>query len=343
MPRRAAARLVHRLHLGDETMRYESEVARQIAYEAITTAGANEAIAHSLTEAVISAELAGSKAVGFAHLPDYLDGFVKGRIALNAEPQVTFPAQAAVRVDAQRGIAQLAYDRVFDEVVERAKTYGVVALAISNSFTVGELGYYTRRLAEAGLVALGTCNATAQMTTLESGKAIYGTNPVSFAAPVANDRPLVIDQASSATAFVNVRRAAEAGETLAEGWAVDEQGAPTTDAKAAIKGLLLAFGGARGANIAMMMEILAAGMTGANWSMDAPHYAEGSETPGVGLFLVALKADVFAEGFEARIATQIDRLAQAGVRIPGSHIKVREIDVPDDVMERVRSFGRATR
>ena len=320
-------------------MKYESEAARQIAFDAIKAAGANDAIAHSLTDAVISAELAGSKAVGFAHLPDYLDGFVKGRIATHAEPQISFPALAAVQVDAQGGIAQLAYDRVFDELVGRANTYGVVTLAVSNSFTVGELGYYTRRLAEAGLVALGTCNATAQMTTLESGKAVYGTNPVSFAAPVANARPFVIDQASSATAFVSVRRAAEAGEAIPDGWAVDDRGIPTTDARAAIAGLLLPFGGARGANIAMMMEILAAGMTGANWSMDAPHYAKGSETPGVGLFLLTLKAEVFADNFKARLATQLERLANAGVRIPGSHIKVREIDVPDDVMNTVRSFA----
>ena len=320
-------------------MKYECEAARQIAFDAIRKAGANDAIADSLAQATISAELAGSKAVGFAHLPDYLDGFARGRIAANAEPDASFPALAAIRVDARGGIAQLAYDRVFDELISRAKTYGVVTLAVSNSFTVGELGYYTRRLAERGLVALGTCNATAQMTTPESGKAVYGTNPVSFAAPIANARPFVIDQASSATAFVSVRQAAETGEAIPEGWAVDAQGRPTTDARAAISGLLLPFGGARGANIAMMMEILAAGVTGANWSMDAPHYAKGSDTPGVGLFLVAVKANVFAEDFEARLAAQVERLSQAGVRIPGSHIKVREIDVADDVMDKVRSFG----
>ncbi|MGR3910130.1 Ldh family oxidoreductase [Burkholderia sp. SR8] len=320
-------------------MKYEHEAAWRMAFDAIGRAGASEAVAHSLADAVISAELAGSKAVGFAHLPDYLDGFVKGRIAANAEPDVSFPALAAIRADARDGIAQLAYDRVFDELVGRANAYGVVTLAVSNSFTVGELGYYTRRLAERGLVALGTCNATAQMTTLESGKAVYGTNPVSFAAPVANARPFVIDQASSATAFVSVRKAAQAGEAIPEGWAVDEHGRPTTDARAAINGLLLPFGGARGANLAMMMEILAAGVTGGNWSMDAPHYAKGSESPGVGLFLVAVKADVFAADFAARLAAQIDRLSKAGVRIPGSHITVREIDVADDVMNNVRSFG----
>lgn len=325
--------------MGCEAMKYECEAARRIALDAIRKAGANEAVARSLADATISAELAGSKVVGFAHLPDYLDGFATGRIAANVDPEPSFPALAAVHVDACGGIAQLAYDRVFDELVGRANTYGVVTLAVSNSFTVGELGYYTRRLAEQGLVALGTCNATAQMTTLESGKAVYGTNPVSFAAPVAHARPFVIDQASSATAFVSVRKAAEAGQAIPDGWAVDKQGRPTTDARAAINGLLLPFGGVRGANLAMMMEILAAGVTGANWSMDAPHYAKGRDTPGVGLFLVAVKADVFAEDFEARLAAQLERLSQAGVRIPGSHIKVCEIDVADDVMDNVRSSG----
>jgi (2R)-3-sulfolactate dehydrogenase (NADP+) len=322
-------------------MKYEREAARHVAFDAIKAVGANDSVAKSLAEAVISAELVGNKAVGFAHLPDYLDGFAKGRIAMNAEPEVSFPAPAAVRVDAHGGIAQLAYDRVFDELVGRAKIYGVVTLAVSNSFTVGELGYYTRRLAESGLVALGACNATAQMTTLESGKAVFGTNPISFTAPVANGRPFVIDQASSATAFVSVRKAAETGGSIPEGWAVDGQGMPTTDARAAINGLLLPFGGARGANIAMMLEILAAGVTGANWSIDAPHYAQGSDTPGVGLFLMAVKANVFADDFEARLAAQVERLGRAGVRIPGRHIKVHEIDVSDDVMNKVRSFGSA--
>jgi (2R)-3-sulfolactate dehydrogenase (NADP+) len=320
-------------------MRYEIEEAAQIAYGVIKAVGADDPTARSLTDAVISAELAGSKAVGFAHLPDYLDGFLKGRISVNAEPEICFPVPAAITIDAKKGIAQLGFDLAFEELISRATTFGVVALTMSNSFTVGELGYYTRRLAEKGLVSIATCNASAQMTTLESGKAVYGTNPMSFAAPVADKRPLVIDQASSAAAFVTVRTAAERNEAIPEGWAVDQGGKPTTDANEAVKGLLVAFGGARGANIAMVMEILAAGVTGANWSMDAPSYAKGTENPGVGLFLVAINPEMFSKDFKARLAFQLDRLENSGVRIPGSHIKVREVNVPDEVIDRVRSFA----
>lgn len=319
-------------------MKYEIEDARAIARQAVLAAGASDDIAISLANAVVSAELAGSRSVGFAHLVDYLDGFVKGRIERKAEPEIIFPAASVIRIDAKGGIAQLGFDRVFGELVARANAQGVAVCVQYNSFTVGELGYYTRRLAEAGLVAFATCNATAQMGTVESRKAVYGTNPLSFAAPMGSGKPLVVDQASSATAFVNVRQAAERGESIPEGWAVDAQGNPTTDAREAVQGLLLAFGGARGANIALIMEIMAAGMTGANWSMDAPHFAQGSQSPGVGLFIVAYKPELLAPGFQARLASHIDRLAAAGVRIPGSHITASEVDVPPAVMAAVQGF-----
>lgn len=321
-------------------MRIEAAEAIDIARAAAKAAGASDEIALSLARAVVAAEWSGSRAVGFAHLDDYLDGFRKGRISRDATPVLSFPAPAAVRVDARRGIAQLGFDQAFDELVRRAETCGVAVFAQFNSFTVGELGYYTRRLAEAGLVAFAACNATAQMTTSESGKAVFGTNPLSFAAPTATGKPFVIDQASSATAFVNVRQAAAKGERIPEGWAVDASGQPTTEASEAVEGLLLPFGGARGAHIAMIVEILGAGMTGGNWSMDAPHYANGEESPSVGLFVVAFNPGVTAPGFADRLSAQIARLAENGVRIPGSHIKVTELDIPVELVEKFRRCGR---
>ena len=322
-------------------MRLDTQEALSIARQAIRATGANDAIATSLADATVSAEWAGSRAVGFAHLPDYLDGFVRGRISKSAEPTITSPAPALTQVDAHGGIAQLGFDRAFDRIVERANTFGVTVFAQVNNFTVGELGYYPRRLAQKGLVALAVTNATAQMTTLESRKPVYGTNPMSFAAPRSGGKPFVVDQATSATAFVNVRQAAERGEAIPEGWAVDAHGEPTTDARKAVEGLLLAFGGARGANLALMIEIMAAGMTGGNWSMDAPSYASGSDCPAVGLFVIAIKPDLLVPNFVDRLSEQIERLAEQGVRIPGSHLNITELDVPDELLARVRAFSGA--
>ncbi|MBR1219112.1 Ldh family oxidoreductase [Bradyrhizobium sp. U87765 SZCCT0131] len=298
-------------------MRITIEQAREIARRAARRAGANEAAATSLANATVAAEISGRDSVGFAHLPDYLAGFAAGRIAGTAQPGIAFPTPATIRVDAHGGIAQLGFDLAFDELRTRAALYGVAMFAQTNSYTAGELGYYTRRLAEAGLVAFAVSNGPALVTAGTSRSAVYGTNPLSFAAPVADGPALVIDQASSATAFVNIRRAASEGGTIPEGWAIDAAGAPTTDARQAMKGLLLAFGGTRGANIALMAEVMAAGLTGANWSCDAPSFADGNATPGVGLFILAIAPAVLAPDFPARLVQQIARLAAAGIHIPG--------------------------
>lgn len=321
-------------------MRYNPKSAKELAVRVCVAAGASQAAAESLAEATVAAECSGRRSVGFAHLPDYLEGFKLGRIVGTEDPAIFSPAPALIQVDAKGGIAQLGFDRAFEELHTRATIYGVAALSLSNSYTAGELGYYVRRLAGKGLAALAATNGPALMTAGQSSEAVYGTNPIAFAAPVDNRAPLVIDQASSATAFVNIRQAAERGETIPEGWAIDGQGRKTTDAREAIKGALLAFGGARGANIVLMVEILAAGMTGANWSADAPSFEEGSRTPGVGLFVVALTPALLAPDFSTRLASQLERLSSKGIYVPGGGYAEDEIELEPSLVAALEEYGR---
>lgn len=322
-------------------VRYTPDDAREFAFEAAIAAGAAEAAARSLANATVAAELCGRASVGFAHLPDNLDGFAAGRIIGQAEPEIAFPVPAAIHVDARGGIAQLGFDRAFDALRQRAGLYGLAVFMQHNSYTTGELGYYVRRLADAGLVALAVSNGPALMTAGSGRKPVYGTNPMAFAAPVSDAPPLVIDQASSATAFVKVRRAAEMEEAIPAGWAVNADGEPTTDARQAIKGALLAFGGARGANIALIVEVLAAGLTGANWSLDAPSFADGTDSPGVGLLVIALSPTLLAPDLPARLALQVERLAAHGVHIPGRTPIVDEIALPKGLVDTIKDHGKA--
>lgn len=174
------------------------------------------------------------------------------------------------------------------------------------------------RLAEQGLVAIAATNGPALLAGSGTTKPVFCTNPLAFAAPRAGSPPLLIDQASSATAFVNVRTAAEKGENLPDGWALGPDGLPTTDPVAAMHGALLAFGGTKGANVALMVEVLAAGLTGANWSLDAASISAGNESPGSGLFVVALTSAVFGGGFGERLEVQLRRLHEEyGLHVPG--------------------------
>jgi (2R)-3-sulfolactate dehydrogenase (NADP+) len=321
------------------TRRLSRKEATELAERAARAAGLSGEAARSLALATVSAEASGKSGIGFAHLVDYLASLREGRIDGAAEPLLTSPAAAAIHCEARGGISQLGFDRAFDDLRRRAKTFGLALFAQSGSYTTGELGYYPRRLAAAGLVAFAATNGPALMTVKGASAPVYCTNPLAFAAPVDDGPPLLIDQASSATAFVALRRYAERGQVLPPGWAVDADGQETVDPRAAMRGALLAFGGARGANIALMVEVLAAGLTGANWSLDAPSFTQGDRSPGAGLFVVAIAPGLLAPDFPRRLGLELERLAKLGVHIPGRRAAAAEIELPDALVSEIERFG----
>lgn len=319
------------------------EEARELCERAALACGASAAAARSLAASVVAAEAEGQASVGLAHFIDYLDALEAGRINGNAVPVVTRSLHAIFHSDAGGGAAHTGFDMAFDDLVEAARTIGIAVFAQRNAYTCGALGNFAGRLAERGLVALAATNGPALMAPAGAKKPVYCTNPLAFAAPTASGPALLIDQSSSATAFVNVRQAAKEGRPIPEGWAIDAEGRATTDAAAAVKGALLAFGGSRGANIALMVEVLAAGLTGANWSLDAPSFTSGSESPGTGLFVAAIEPAAFAPGFATRLGEHLARLsADYGVHIPGqAKVAARlaaerdGISIPRSIYERI--------
>lgn len=331
----------------DEAIVFTLSQAEAFAISALRGAGAHPAMASSLAAATVRAHARGGSAVGFPHLVDYLESLVAGRIDGTAEPKRTDPAPALIRVDADGGIAQLGFDRAFPDLVETSRTFGIALFAQFNSYTCGELGDYVFRLAEQGLVGIAATNGPALIAGSGGGKPVYCTNPLAFAAPRRSGAPLLIDQSSSATAFVKIREAAARGEPIPAGWAVDLNGAPTTDAAKAMKGAMLAFGGARGANIALMVEVLAAGLSGANWSLDAPDFMSGDTTPGSGLTVIAISPRLLDADFEDRLDAQLTRLSVTyGVHIPGaskfaSLKRARQdgICLPSTLVDRISAFA----
>jgi LDH2 family malate/lactate/ureidoglycolate dehydrogenase len=279
--------------------------------------GCSQAVAISLARAVVAAQGRGNEAVGFRHLADYLSGFSSGRIDPRAEPRISSSSSIIFRSDARGGIAQLGVDRCFDSLCHSAHENGMATFSQFNSFTSGELGDYTIRLAKAGLIAMAVANGPALVAVPEAKGKTYSTNPLSFAAPTADGIPLMFDQASSATAFVNIAHAASTGSDIPDGWAVNQHGNGTRNALEALGGALLPFGGYRGANLILMVEVLAAGLTGANWSIDSPAFHQGSQTPGSGLLILAIAPNFFSSGFESRLASQLARLTEMGVHRPG--------------------------
>lgn len=341
-------------HTGEDGLSVESQGVRlslaeaeALCIAAARGAGASEATARSIALAAVDAEAEGQPNVGFSHYIDYLESLEAGRIDGKAEPALARPAPAIIVSDAMGGSAHLGFDRAFADLVTTASSFGLALFVQKNAYTAGALGYFAGRLAAEGLVALAATNGPALIAGGGAKRPIYCTNPLAFAAPVAGAGPLIIDQSSSATAYVSVRRAAEEGRPLPEGWAIDAGGEPTTDAAEAMRGALLTFGGARGANIALMVDVLAGGVAAANWSLDANSITEGAESPGSGLFLLALAPALIDAQFAERMAAQMARLEDGyGVHIPGRRkTAAREaaardgITVPLAIHDRVTAFA----
>jgi len=295
--------------------------AAEAAEAALTAHGCSAEHAAATGRSIVTAEAEGNHAVGFLHLIDYCEALDAGRVAGRAEPLIDHPSKVALRVDAQQGFPHLGADLARDDLAAAAHRSGIAIMALRNGYSCGALGYFARRLAEEhALAAIVAANAGPAVMPASGGRTpVFCTNPLAFGLPWPGEGALVIDQSSAASAIVEIRKAAAEGRKLPEGWALGPDGAPTTDPATALAGTLLPFGGARGSNIALMVELLAAGLTGGNWSAVAPAFNAGSASPGVGLLIVAIDPRVTGgDDFVRHIADFAEILAaDPGVHLPG--------------------------
>lgn len=305
-----------------ETVSLGIDEVEALTQAVLVACNTSEANARSVTRSVVASELDGIHSHGLARLPTYCEHAKCGKIDGQASPSVQQVAPAALRADARDGFAHPAIDLGFAELIKLAKTTGIAGLSVTNSYNCGVLGYHVETLANAGLVALGYTNAPASIAPAGGTKAVFGTNPVACAAPDGKGgAAFVIDQSSSVIARSEVMVHAANGEPIPEGWALDADGQPTTDSAAAMKGTMVPAGGYKGAGAALMVEMMAAALSGATLSANASSFG-GNEggSPRTGQFFIAIDPGPFsANGFDERMADLVAAITgQDGARMPGS-------------------------
>ncbi|KTQ95593.1 sulfolactate dehydrogenase [Aureimonas ureilytica] len=278
--------------------------------------------ARSVTASVVAAEAEGIHSHGLARLPTYCEHARVGKIDGTAVPVLTRLRPGLVRVDAGGGFAHPAIDLGLSALVEAARAQGIAALAVTGSYNCGVVGYHVGRIAAAGFLALGFVNAPASMAPAGGARAVFGTNPIAFAVPREGREPLVLDQSSSIVAKSEIVVHQQRGEPIPLGWALDRDGQPTESADAALAGgTMLPSGGHKGANLALLVELMAAWLTASNLSIDASSFADNvGGSPGTGQFFIAIDPGPLA-GNEAQ--ARLGRLAEAiatqdGARLPGA-------------------------
>lgn len=294
--------------------------ARDLSTSILVRHNASPENAASVAKALVAAEVDGQKGHGLSRLSSYAAQSASGKVNGQATPRIVARAGAAVRVDAAGGFAFPALDLARHELAVMAPETGVVAAGVFRSHHFGQAGYHVEKLAERGLIGVVFGNSPKAIAPWGGNRGVFGTNPIAFASPRRAEPPLVIDLSLSKVARGKVMTAAEDGDAIPEGWALDAEGRPTTDPDAALAGTMLPMGDAKGAALVLMVEILSAALTNANFGFEASSFfSPEGPPPGVGQLLIGFEPETFAAGcyfdrLEALLAAVLD---QPGTRLPG--------------------------
>lgn len=295
--------------------------AERLAAMALVRAGLAEPAARSTARALVAAERDGQKGHGLSRVSSYVEQVRCGKVKTDATPAAQRLSTAATLIDAAHGFAYPAIDLAIEELCALARQSVVALAAIRRSHHFGQAGAHVERLAEAGLVAFLFGNSPKAMAFWGGRSPMIGTNPVAFAAPLPDGPPLVIDLALSVAARGKVMAAKKSGEKIPSGWALDAQGRPTTDPAEALKGSMAPVGGAKGAALALMIEVVAAALTASNFGFEASSFLDGDgPPPDVGHVLIAIDPGPPSSGaFPARMRALAEAMAaEEGVRMPGA-------------------------
>jgi (2R)-3-sulfolactate dehydrogenase (NADP+) len=320
----------------------EALVARVLA-----RAGANGSMAQATARALVLAEAQGLGSHGLARVEQYVAHLRNGRVDGQAVARVLRERGSALLVDACDGLAFPACALAVDRAIARARESGVCFAGVINSHHAGVLVDHLRPAAAAGLVGLGFANSPAAMPAAGGKHPVFGTNPVAAIFPRRDAAPLLIDLSLSEVARGKIMVAAKEGRPIPAGWALDASGVPTTDARAALAGSMLPIGaasGAKGAMLALMVELLVTALIGARFGFEASSFfVDEGNRPRIGQAFIVVDPDALAgaASYFARVEVLIaEMLKDDGVRLPGARREALRaaaerdgLDVPDALVQ----------
>jgi len=288
------------------------EEARSFAARVLVANGLPPDDARTVAECLVRADLRGVDTHGLQYLPHYLKRVRMGLI--NAKPSLSIQKVTPVAglLDGQNAFGFVVASRATAEAVEMARDFGVGLVSVRRSTHFGMAACYVLQAVEAGYISLVFTNASPAMPPWGGRQALLGTSPLAAGVPGGTEGSYVLDMLPVVAARGKLRRAARDGQELPVGYALDAQGRPTTDPKAALDGgVVLPIGGPKGSALSMLMDILGGVLSGAAYAGDVGNQFEAFDRPqDVGHFFLAIKPDLFVtrDEFLGRMDTLVQRV-----------------------------------
>ncbi len=313
------------------TVRPES--LRSFSEECLEACGMLRENARVVSDSLVKANLRGVDSHGVTRLGIYVKRLKMGLVNPNPDVRAVSESAATLLVDGDNGPGQVVGIRALELGLEKVGRGGGVSVGVRRSNHFGTGAYYVQRAVEADVISFAYSNAPPSMAPWGGVEPYIGTNPYAYGVPAGRHEPIIFDMATSVVARGKIILAAKKGEVIPEGWAIDREGLPTTDAQAALEGCVLPFGGPKGYAISLMIDIMSGVLTGAGFGPRVRNLYKDFENPqNVGAFFHLLDVERFmpVEEFKGRIDRMIDEI-KAVRRARG----VEEIFVPGEIEHRI--------
>lgn len=330
-------------------MKKDAQSLLQLACTALERAGANHRMAEAAARHLVRAEAQGLPTHGLSRVPFYCGMLRGGRADGAAQPIMVAERAGACLIDNRDGLPYVSAQWAVEEAIQRARRNGIAFAGIRNSGHVGVLGIHVEAIAQAGIVGFGFTNSPAAMPPWGGKKPLFGTNPMAAAFPRPGKAPIIVDLALTTVVRGRIMMAMKRGERIPEGWALDRNGKPTTDPKEAIEhGSLFPIGGAKGAMLALVFELICAALTGAAIGPEADSFfSEEGNRPRIGQAFMAIDPGALAgmkTYWERTEAVVCAMLSDPEVRLPGARRFAAEesarkgIEVPNDLLAQIEKL-----
>ena len=270
-------------------------------------AGMAAADAALLADSLVFADLRGIHSHGVLRVPEYVEKLTVKGVNPRGKPQIVRQFGGCVVVDGDNSMGQIGMHFAMNEVIRRAEEHGIAAAAIRGSNHSGAMAYFAMQALPHDMIGIATTNALPTMAPWGGAEKIVGINPLGVAIPTAQELPIVHDAAFSGSSHGKIRIYQQKGLPIPDGWALDKEGNPTTDATAAIDGLLRPIGEFKGVSLALIMGILSSMLSGAAYGLELGNMVDGPRAGQDGHFVAAIKIAAFEEPerFKARVDAAI--------------------------------------
>ncbi|RIX99725.1 Ldh family oxidoreductase [Aureimonas flava] len=319
---------------------------RAAGLAALVRAGVPQGDAEIQLSLLLDAELRGVASHGLLRLPRVLERIANGVTDPRSRAAFDWQAGALLSVDGRQGLGPVVAMQALEKVCERARETGVATAVIRNCDHLGMLAWYGEHVARHGQILIALTVSEALVHPWGGRRAMLGTNPIAIGIPTASD-PFVFDMATSLVSMGKIHDHANRGMPIPEGWALDADGDPTTDASAAKRGAIAPFGGAKGYGLALAFELLVTSLTGAAIGTAVKGTLDSDAPCNKGDVFIVLEPH---HGTAAAISAFIEDLRASPpidpavpVRIPGDRARsarsaraAARIDLPADIWNRIR-------